>query len=55
VHGLLHLLGEDHDTPGRKARMWRRQAALLDALGVPPISYGDDEPARPRRRPPSRS
>lgn len=44
VHGLLHLLGEDHDTPARKARMWRRQAELLAALGVPPIAYGDEEP-----------
>jgi probable rRNA maturation factor len=49
VHGLLHLLGEDHDTPSRKARMWRRQAALLEGLGVPPIDYGDEAPAGPRR------
>jgi probable rRNA maturation factor len=55
VHGLLHLLGEDHDTPSRKARMWRRQAALLEALGVPPIDYGDEEPARPRRQKTPRS
>lgn len=33
VHGLLHLMGEDHDTPERKARMWERQAALLRELG----------------------
>lgn len=33
VHGLLHLLGEDHDTPARKARMWERQATLLRELG----------------------
>ncbi|MEB3328175.1 MAG: rRNA maturation RNase YbeY [Candidatus Sericytochromatia bacterium] len=55
VHGLLHLLGEDHDTPARKARMWRRQGALLEALGVPPLDYGDAEPARLRRTPRRRS
>jgi probable rRNA maturation factor len=33
VHGLLHLLGEDHDTPARKAQMWARQAQLLRGLG----------------------
>lgn len=25
VHGVLHLLGFDHNTPLRKARMWRIQ------------------------------
>jgi DNA mismatch endonuclease (patch repair protein) len=29
VHGLLHLVGEDHDTPARKARMWAAQKRLL--------------------------
>ncbi len=35
VHGTLHLLGYDHDTPQNQAHMWRVQAEALDALGVP--------------------
>ena len=35
VHGTLHLLGYDHDTPENQARMWQVQAEALDALGVP--------------------
>lgn len=35
VHGTLHLLGYDHDTPGRRAAMWQAQAAALGALGIP--------------------
>lgn len=33
VHGVLHLLGHDHDTAARQRRMWRAQAATLEALG----------------------
>lgn len=33
VHGLLHLLGEDHDTPQRQSKMWARQIELLRVLG----------------------
>lgn len=33
VHGVLHLLGHDHDTPVRQKRMWRAQAEVLTALG----------------------
>lgn len=29
VHGVLHLLGYDHDTNGQKSRMWARQEAIL--------------------------
>lgn len=32
IHGVLHLLGYDHDTPERKARMWALQEAALDSL-----------------------
>ncbi len=35
VHGTLHLLGYDHDTPANKAGMWAAQARALAALGVP--------------------
>lgn len=34
IHGVLHLLGHDHDTRTRKALMWQRQAAALKALGI---------------------
>lgn len=29
VHGLLHLLGHDHDVPVRKKAMWAEQRRLL--------------------------
>lgn len=34
VHGTLHLLGYDHDTPEHKARMWSIQAQILEHLHV---------------------
>lgn len=33
VHGVLHLLGYDHDDDAEKARMWARQAEILSRLG----------------------
>jgi probable rRNA maturation factor len=33
VHGLLHLLGDDHDTPEAEAEMWVRQDAILAQFG----------------------
>lgn len=41
THGVLHLLGEDHDTPERKETMWARQQAVLDALGYTVKDFGD--------------
>ncbi len=35
VHGTLHLLGYDHDTPDRRAEMWAIQETVLNALGIP--------------------
>jgi probable rRNA maturation factor len=32
VHGTLHLLGQDHDTPIRKKRMWQAQRKILKEL-----------------------
>jgi probable rRNA maturation factor len=29
VHGLLHLLGYDDQTPRKRAKMWRRQIEIL--------------------------
>ncbi len=37
VHGMLHLLGYDHGSPGERRRMWRKQSALLAALGLPAV------------------
>ena len=34
VHGVLHLLGYDHDTNANRATMWAQQAAILDVLGI---------------------
>ncbi len=34
VHGVLHLLGFDHDTEASRAAMWRAQAQALTALGI---------------------
>jgi probable rRNA maturation factor len=33
VHGTLHLLGHDHDTPERQETMWQAQRAILQQLG----------------------
>jgi probable rRNA maturation factor len=30
VHGILHLVGYDHGTARERARMWKKQAALLE-------------------------
>lgn len=32
IHGTLHLLGYDHDTPERQAEMWAYQSAAMDAV-----------------------
>jgi probable rRNA maturation factor len=34
VHGMLHLLGYDHETPQDKAQMWAAQDAVLERLNV---------------------
>lgn len=35
IHGTLHLLGYDHDTPENRADMWAAQETALIALGIP--------------------
>jgi probable rRNA maturation factor len=35
VHGTLHLLGYDHDTPENRAVMWTAQEAALRDLNIP--------------------
>lgn len=34
VHGILHLLGYDHDQTVSKQIMWSRQALILDSLNA---------------------
>lgn len=36
VHGTLHLLGYDHDTPANKREMWTAQESVLLLLGISP-------------------
>jgi probable rRNA maturation factor len=36
VHGILHLLGSDHDTPAHRATMWAAQEAAIRALSISP-------------------
>lgn len=33
IHGVLHLLGFDHDTKSNKQKMWSLQNSILDSLG----------------------
>jgi probable rRNA maturation factor len=40
AHGLLHLLGYDHEDPAQQAEMRRREEAALAAAGVPPRPSG---------------
>jgi probable rRNA maturation factor len=34
VHGLLHLLGFDHDTPENRKNMWAAQHQIMTELGL---------------------
>jgi probable rRNA maturation factor len=43
VHGILHLLGYDHDTPEAKAAMWKIQGQLLTGNGVHINKISGDE------------
>ena len=45
VHGVLHLLGYDHEDSGDETRMRRREEALLSAV-VPDVEIGDLHPPR---------
>jgi probable rRNA maturation factor len=38
VHGVLHLLGADHDTPEAEAEMWARQERVLAQFGEQGLS-----------------
>lgn len=43
IHGILHLLGFDHDTPENKKQMWNEQAKILDALKISLNKISGDE------------
>ena len=32
VHGILHLLGHDHEEEEQKVRMWQRQALYVETV-----------------------
>lgn len=36
IHGLLHLLGHDHDTEPAKQAMWQDQSKALASIGIDP-------------------
>jgi probable rRNA maturation factor len=42
VHGVLHLLGHDHAQADEKARMWKAQAEILEALGLGQIQIREE-------------
>ncbi len=46
IHGLLHLLGEDHETPAQAERMEALEIAALAQLGIAD-PYADSEPLAP--------
>jgi probable rRNA maturation factor len=47
IHGLLHLLGEDHETPEQAQRMEARETAALASLGIAdPYAGSEPEPMK---------
>ena len=42
IHGVLHLVGYDHDTDENKASMWQIQTDILDSLGISARPQDDD-------------
>lgn len=53
VHGVLHLLGHDHERSAAAARrMFARERVVAAAAGLPPAALGD-RPRRPAARAPS--
>ena len=42
VHGVLHLLGHDHEEAEEKAKMWKAQAEILGSLGLGKIQIREE-------------
>ena len=42
VHGTLHLLGFDHDTPVNKEKMWTAQSRVMTELNLAHIQPTED-------------
>ncbi|GBD09818.1 Endoribonuclease YbeY [Candidatus Thermoflexus japonica] len=45
VHGVLHLLGYDHETGPERRRMWAIQREILRQLGFPEAPADEETPA----------
>lgn len=45
VHGMLHLLGYDHQSVAGRKKMWTRQAEILNSLDVSPTALDHLEKA----------
>lgn len=43
VHGVLHLLGYDHDEPAAKEAMWTAQKKVLEHLGLGMIQPTEED------------
>jgi probable rRNA maturation factor len=43
IHGVLHLLGYDHQNEAEKKEMWQKQAAYLLTLGITMDKFSGDE------------
>jgi probable rRNA maturation factor len=49
VHGLLHLLGFDHERPESKAEMWLVQSIIFNKMGIKIISPDYSTPQQMKR------
>ena len=45
IHGVLHLLGHDHEEPRERARMVREERRLAAAIGLPGRTTGSACPS----------
>ena len=55
VHGLLHLLGHDHQTEADADRMERLETAILNGFGIADPHDEKDQPVLPDARPAKRA
>lgn len=44
IHGVLHLLGYDHEEKANKSQMWSLQKLILDQLGLEIILEDQQDP-----------